>query len=61
MVIAKELRQNPRTLAAALIEKFSHPLVARLEMAGPGFLNFFLQPDAFTAIVYINSASSVFQ
>lgn len=47
MVIAKELRQNPRTLAQNLIQNFSHPLVARVELAGPGFLNFFLQPEAF--------------
>lgn len=52
MVIAKELRQNPRVLAADLIQKFSHPLVARLEMAGPGFLNFFLQPNAFATMYH---------
>ena len=50
MVIAKELRQNPRALAENLIKKFSHPLVARVELAGPGFLNFFLQPEAFTLL-----------
>ena len=49
MVIAKELRQNPRALAENLIKKFSHPLVARVELAGPGFLNFFLNPNFFAS------------
>jgi len=47
MVIAKELRQNPRALATQLTQKFSHPFVERIELAGPGFLNFFLKPQAF--------------
>jgi len=46
MVLAKPARLNPRQLAAALIEQLPpSELVARVEIAGPGFINFFLNTD----------------
>ncbi len=46
MVLAKELKSNPRAIAQTIIENFSHPLVEKIEIAGPGFLNFFVTSDA---------------
>lgn len=39
MVLAKELKQNPRALAQQIAAEFKHPYVAKIEIAGPGFLN----------------------
>jgi arginyl-tRNA synthetase len=47
MVIARPLKRNPKEIAAEILQKFTHPLVAKIEIAGPGFLNFFLTPQAF--------------
>ena len=41
MVVAKPLGKNPREVAAALVEHFSHDAdVVSVEIAGPGFINF---------------------
>lgn len=45
MVCAKELKKNPRALAQEIAQNFSHPYVDRIEIAGPGFLNFFVTPS----------------
>lgn len=50
LIIAKIIGSSPRTVAQAIIETFSHPLVARCEIAGPGFINIFLSPQAFTTL-----------
>lgn len=47
LIIAKQLGKNPREIASSLVSSFSHPLVNKIELAGPGFLNFFLTNDAF--------------
>ena len=45
--LAKTLKRNPRELAAALIEALEpSPWVARVEMAGAGFINVFLSNTA---------------
>ena len=47
MVLAKPAGTNPRTLADALAGKLSaDPAVASAEVAGPGFINLRLDPDA---------------
>ena len=49
MVVAKPLGKNPRDVATALAEFFGGDSdVASAEVAGPGFLNFRLNPDAET-------------
>jgi arginyl-tRNA synthetase len=49
MVLAKPARRAPRQIADAVVKHFPRlPEVARLEVAGPGFLNVFLSP-AWTA------------
>jgi len=43
MVLAKQAKTNPRQLAAALLENIPESeIIERVEIAGPGFINFFL-------------------
>ncbi|MEJ2395153.1 MAG: arginine--tRNA ligase, partial [Candidatus Thiodiazotropha sp.] len=52
MVLAKPARRNPRELAQALLEAMpTSDLVERCEIAGPGFINFYLSPTAYTRLV----------
>jgi len=47
MQLARAARRNPRQLAQAIVAALpASPLVARVEIAGPGFINFFLAPAA---------------
>jgi arginyl-tRNA synthetase len=47
---AKAARKNPRQLAEAIIQALpADPAVARVEIAGPGFINFHLSPAAYHA------------
>lgn len=50
LILSKEVKQAPVAVAQAVIEAFRHPLVERLEIAGPGFINLFLTPDAFKVL-----------
>ncbi|MCW4456532.1 arginine--tRNA ligase [Flavobacterium sp. MXW15] len=48
MLLAKAARSNPRALAQALVEALpKSDDVARIEIAGPGFINFHLAPSAY--------------
>jgi arginyl-tRNA synthetase len=47
MVLAKEAKQNPRALAEAVVAKTDVSGLAEMEIAGPGFLNFRVLPEAF--------------
>ena len=50
--LAKAQRRNPRDLAAAITATLPvAPWVERAEVAGPGFINFFLTPGARQAVV----------
>ena len=52
MLLAKPCKQNPQTLANLIKENFpEHDLVTKIEIAGPGFINFYLAEDAFTSII----------
>jgi len=42
LVLSKDLSQKPRIIAQLIIDKFKHPSIEKIEIAGPGFLNFFL-------------------
>jgi arginyl-tRNA synthetase len=47
MVLAKDAGKKPRQLAEAIAAKLqSDPLIARIEVAGPGFINLILHPQA---------------
>ena len=52
MVLAKRARTKPRDLAERLVEALpASPLIDRVEIAGPGFINFRLTADAYHALV----------
>ena len=45
MQSARALRCNPRVLAQYIVDHLDCAYVKRMEIAGPGFLNFYLDPD----------------
>lgn len=53
LVLARPLRQNPRVLAEKIMGELALPatFVTRVEIAGPGFINFWLAGDALSAQV----------
>ncbi len=52
LALAKPLHQRPRDIAAAIVAALpASPFVARVEIAGPGFINFFLADAAWHADV----------
>ena len=52
MVLAKRARTKPRELAERIIAALPpSPLVERVEIAGPGFINFRLSADAYRALI----------
>ncbi|MBX3709932.1 MAG: arginine--tRNA ligase [Gammaproteobacteria bacterium] len=54
MVLAKQAQRKPRELAECIIKNLPpSPYVQKTEVAGPGFINFFLSPQAFYAVVPI--------
>lgn len=46
--LAKARKQNPRALAESLAPRLQHPAIRKVEVAGPGFINLFLD-DAWLA------------
>lgn len=44
--LAKQLGDNPRSIAEAIIAKVDHPSIASCEVAGPGFINIHLNDRA---------------
>jgi arginyl-tRNA synthetase len=52
LVLSKAARKKPRDLAQALVAALpASPSIAKVEIAGPGFINFFLSPEAYRAQV----------
>jgi arginyl-tRNA synthetase len=52
MALAKTAGINPRELAGKIVEALPESeLVAKVEIAGPGFINFYLSPSAYHAVV----------
>ena len=45
MQAARTLKANPRKIAEAVVGRIEFPWLDRAEIAGPGFINFFLKPD----------------
>ncbi len=52
MVLAKELKTNPRALAQEICQQFQHTYIESITIAGPGFLNFFLEKDFFNNLAH---------
>ena len=53
MQLARPMKMNPRQIAEALLEHLgdANGVVQKAQVAGPGFINFFLQPTAWLAVV----------
>ncbi len=52
MAAAKLLRQKPRDLAAAIVANLpANPNVVKVDIAGPGFLNFFMRAESMYAVI----------
>ena len=52
LMLAKPLGKPPRAVAEAIIKALpASPLVSKTEIAGPGFINFFLAHGAFQSVV----------
>ena len=50
--LTKILKKNPREIAQLIIEKVGlHPSIDRLEIAGPGFINFYLSSAGKSSII----------
>jgi arginyl-tRNA synthetase len=53
MALAKTLKKNPRELATLIIKKLpASPLIEKVEIAGAGFINFYLSEKARTFIIH---------
>ena len=56
MRLARSLRANPRALAQQIVAALpKNDLIERTEIAGPGFINFFMTPAAWQASQPISS------
>lgn len=52
LMLAKPCRQAPRQLAELIVNHLpTHPQIERVEIAGPGFINFFLRDQARSQII----------
>ena len=52
LMLAKPAKRKPRDIAEAIVAELgSSEQVAKIEIAGPGFINFFLTPDAYHAVI----------
>ncbi|MDA8125332.1 MAG: arginine--tRNA ligase [Deltaproteobacteria bacterium] len=53
MILAKAAKKNPREIAKLLSERIEDPgrMLAKVEIAGPGFLNFFLQEGCWARLL----------
>lgn len=52
MRCAKEAKKNPREIAAAIVDALpENTLVEKVEIAGPGFINFYLKNDAMQDVI----------
>lgn len=49
MMLAKQVRSNPRALATQVVEAIGENPVATAEIAGPGFINFRVKPEFYAA------------
>lgn len=52
MLLAKQRKQNPRELAQEIIDRLpASEDIDKVEIAGPGFINFFLKPAAYHEVI----------
>ena len=54
--LARELKRKPREIAQAIVDALpASEQVSKVEIAGPGFINFFLTPEALHSVVFFAS------
>ncbi len=53
MALTRILRRNPRQIAEQIVSRLEDPdgIIDRIDIAGPGFINFFLRPGAWHPIL----------
>ncbi|MGL4973058.1 MAG: arginine--tRNA ligase [Culicoidibacterales bacterium] len=51
MQLTRIAKRNPREIAQAIVDNFAWDAVERVEVAGPGFINFYLKNDTLTQVV----------
>lgn len=52
MVLAKPMQRNPRDIASLIMNAFPfHSVIKKIEIAGPGFINFFLSEEAWYSVI----------
>jgi arginyl-tRNA synthetase len=50
LILSKRLERIPRSIAQEIVEQFTHEFIEKIEIAGPGFLNFFFTSAAWHII-----------
>ncbi len=51
LILSKKIGKNPREIAQQIIDNFSNLLIAKNEIAGPGFVNLTLTPEAYIQLL----------
>ena len=53
MMLSKKLKKNPREIAKLIIDSLNidSSVISKVEIAGPGFINFFFHPNFFSDII----------
>ena len=51
MQMARVLRKSPRDIATSLVENLNKDGIEKVEIAGPGFINFFMKNESLTSII----------
>ena len=51
MQMARVLRKSPRDIATSLVENLKKDGIEKVEIAGPGFINFFMKNESLTSII----------
>ncbi len=45
MQLTKQLQKNPRDIASEIIQDINEPWIEKIDIAGPGFINFYVKSD----------------
>lgn len=53
MLLSKKMKKNPREIAQIIIDSLNidNSVISKVEIAGPGFINFFFKPDFFSDVI----------
>ncbi|HLJ31805.1 MAG TPA: arginine--tRNA ligase [Candidatus Babeliales bacterium] len=52
LALAKQLKRVPREVATEIATTFTHPLIEKIEIAGPGFINIYFKPETFKLLAH---------